>query len=66
VDDAFLHDGQIDQGLIQSVARVEHLPGDHVGEMGDPVRFLEVSRVPVKLYPVRFQLLGVHSHRSFL
>ena len=42
---------EIGHGLIQGVACVKDLPGDHVGEVGDPLRFLEIGSVTEKLHP---------------
>ena len=63
-DDGFFQNVKIGHGLIQGIACVKDLPGDHIGKMGDPFGFLEIGGIPEQLYPAGLQFLGIHKTSS--
>ena len=66
LDDSIFQNIEIGHGLIQCIACIKDLPGDHIGKMGNPFGFLEVCRIAEQLDTGLLQFLRIHSHHSFL
>ena len=60
VQHTLFHNIKISHGFIQCVSRIKDFPGDHIGEMRDPVRFSEILSITEQLDPLSHQFFVGH------